>query len=344
MSVAVVVGGQYGSEGKGKVALEYTRKEGMDIAIKVGGRNSGHTAYKNGEKYIFKVLPTGILCDGVTGVIPSGAYFSVDDFLREKKLADLSDKYIKIDPYSVIIDEDMISEELHDGLIQKIGSTGSGTGEAVIKRIKRNNKIKFAKDIDVLQPYLENTKKYLREQIDKQKKLIIEGTQGYGLSLLHSNEYPFVTSRDTTAASVISEVGLSPLDITEIILVIRTFPIRVAGNSGNLKNELNWEKVAELAGTSKDLTEYTSVTNKVRRVASFDEEIVKSAIMVNQPTKIVLNHVDYIDNTVYDSGEMTSKVKKFIEEIEGKIKRKIDYIGTNPYTYFEQWLSINRRG
>jgi len=65
--------------------------------------------------------------------------------------------------------------------------------------------------------------------------VIIEGTQGFGLSLLHAADYPYVTSRDTTAAAFVSEAGLSPLDVDDIVLVLRAFPIRVGGNSGPFK-------------------------------------------------------------------------------------------------------------
>lgn len=104
---------------------------------------------------------------------------------------------------------------------------------------------------------------------------------------------------------------MSPFDVEDIILTIRTFPIRVEGNSGELKNELGWERL-------KQIPEFTSVTKKVRRVAEFDAEIVLRAIMSNRPTKIVLNHLDYIEK---------EKRSTFIKEIEQSINQKIDYIG-----------------
>ena len=65
--------------------------------------------------------------------------------------------------------------------------------------------------------------------MDSGKKVLVEGTQGSGLSVYHSTFYPKATSRDTNAAGFISEVGLSPRLVSEIVLVFRTFPIRVAG-------------------------------------------------------------------------------------------------------------------
>lgn len=336
MGVTIVVGGQYGSEGKGKVALDFAKRFNVDYAVRVGGMNSGHTAYRDGKKFVFKTLPTPALESHIKVIIPSGAYFDVENLFEEKKLARLSDDRLIIDPYAVIITEDDIAAEKSRGLIARIGSTGSGTGEAVVNRVLRNEKITFAKDVASLSFFIKDTKKYMRQALDYDKNIIIEGTQGFGLSLLHSNMYPKVTSRDTTAASVLSEVGLSPFDVTDIILTIRAFPIRVAGESGELKNETTWADITKKSGAVNELTEYTSVTKKVRRVAEFDPEVVKEAILVNQPSIIVLNHLDYVDATIYSKDEYSENALLFIENVEKSIGKKIDYIGTSQYCCFER--------
>ena len=69
----------------------------------------------------------------------------------------------------------------------------------------------------------------------------------------------------------------------------------MAGDLGPLADETTWELIAEEAGVSSDLREYTSVTHKLRRVGRFDPVIVRRAIAANAPTDIVLNHLDYID-------------------------------------------------
>jgi adenylosuccinate synthase len=175
--------------------------------------------------------------------------------------------------------------------------------------------------------------KYIGDGLDvilSHEDCIIEGNQGFGLSLLHSPYYPYVTSRDTTASGILSEVGMSPFLIDDIILVLRSFPIRVAGNSGPLANECTWEDVttynAYNSSNSKivPIIEYTSVTQKIRRVGFFDPEIVKLAIKYNQPTKIVLNHVDYLSSTL-DRQILNTQLR----DIQDSIDRKIDYIGTS---------------
>ena len=158
-----------------------------------------------------------------------------------------------------------------------------------------------------------DTKKYLRSKIKEGQKVIIEGTQGFGLSLLHSPHYPYTTSRDTTASAFLAEAGLSPFDVEDIIMAIRTFPIRVEGNSGALENEISWDEI----GREPELS---SVTKKIRRIAHFDSEIVKMAIDVNRPSKIILNHVDYVSS---------EKQEDFIGKIEYEIRQKINFIGTD---------------
>src|SRR6266705_1041312 len=98
----------------------------------------------------------------------------------------------------------------------------------------------------------------------------MEGTQVVGLSLYHSDHYPRATSRDTTASSFLSEVGVSPRMVTEIVVVFRTFPVRVAGEqAGPLKDEITWEQLQKESGYPYGISEWTSVTRKMRRVGRF---------------------------------------------------------------------------
>ena len=169
------------------------------------------------------------------------------------------------------------------------------------------------------------TKDYLRCEINNNHEVVIEGTQGFGLSNIHTPYYPYATSRDTSAAGFLSEVGLSPFDVSNIIMVIRSYPIRVGGNSGPLPNEISWEDVTAKSCSNSLIQEYTSVTKKIRRVASFDADIVNRAIVTNNPNIIVLNHLDYIGDDMPDViGENRNG---FITSVEKKINRKIDYVG-----------------
>lgn len=329
MPVSVVIGGQFGSEGKGKAAYYFAKNLRVAAAVRVGGTNSGHTVIgEDGTEYIFRMVPTAAIDPSITSILPSGSYIDPDMLHSEIKIAGIAKENLKIDPYAVVIDQTMINHEKQSGLRDLIGSTLSGTGAAVIKRLSRIEKVGFAKYCDKLIPYITDTKKLMRSLLDDEKHIIIEGTQGFGLSPINSIYYPYCTSRDTTAAGFLMETGLSPFDVENVIMVIRAYPIRVGGNSGPLENETDWSAVARLSGANVDLTEYTSATRRVRRVAEFHAEVVKSAIQVNRPNIIVLNHVDYVDYTCHDSQKIPDSVAAFIDKISEAIGQRIDYIGT----------------
>lgn len=312
MGLKIIVGGQFGGEGKGKVAYWLAKENNIKYTIRIGGSNSGHTVIHNGEKYIFRHLPTPSLLQGHISILAAGTYIDLDVLLDEIKLAGLTGDCLWIDGNAMVVDKSHKDRESDLGLKSNIGSTLSGTGQALISRINRTKNTVLARSCKDLQPYIVNTKEKLRTLIDSGEEVIVEGTQGYGLSILHSDCYPYTTSRDTTAAGFLSEVGLSPFDVDDIYLVIRAHPIRVEGNSGPLNNETTWSAIGVPP-------EFTSVTKGIRRVAEIDAQLIKKAIASNKPTKIVLNHMDYLDET---------KVEKFIYELQKLISQEINFVGT----------------
>ncbi len=332
MPVTVVVGGQFGSEGKGKVAHFLVRQAETAVAVRVGGPNSGHTAYdRRGNRHIFRQLPTAALEATTTCVLPAGSLINVEVLRDEIERTRLSPERLIIDPRAFVITQEHIRREQESHLRSRIGSTLSGTGAAVIDRIRR----KSADDLAGANPYLCRFTKlggavqFLRSRLVAGDRIVVEGTQGFGLSNIHSDHYPFTTSRDTTAATFVAEAGLSPIDVDEIVMVVRAFPIRVAGNSGPLPLETDWETVATEAGRPK-LVERTTVTKAIRRVARFDPTVVRSAIESNRPTKVVLNHVDYLDPLVTQTGYLTDYVRREISRYEEKIGCHFDWIGVSP--------------
>ncbi len=331
MPVTVIVGGQFGSEGKGKTAHFFACEAQADVVVRVGGSNSGHTVIDaSGNPIILRQLPTASIIPHVYCVLCAGSYIDTSVLLKEIERVGLIPERLLIDPNAMIITDSEQQQEQSNQLRVRIGSTLSGTGAAVGRRIERSESVKLAKDEPLLKAYIKSVVPFMREFLDNGKRIIIEGTQGFGLSLVHSPDYPYVTSRDTTASAFLSEAGLSPLDVDQIVLVLRAFPIRVAGNSGYLPNEIDWDTVSLESGSKRSIIEYTSVTGLVRRVARFHPEVVRKAIMVNQPTHIVMNHLDYIDASSTDFNQPSEKVASFIRNIESMIGLPIDYLGFSP--------------
>jgi len=250
--------------------------------------------------------------------------------LKEMHETGLRSDCLRIDPNAAVITEREKQEEASTALKEAIGSTLSGTGAAVGRRIARVRALRFAKDEPRLKPFLSPISQLLRSRLDVGDRLILEGTQGFGLSVLHAPHYPFVTSRDTTAAAFVAEAGLSPMDVDEVVLVVRAFPIRVSGNSGSLPNEIDWDILSTESGSESLIQEYTSVTRSLRRVARFDADLVRQAIAVNAPTHIALNHVDYVDFSCRDLNRFSKRATEFVEKLESAISAKFDYLGFGP--------------
>ena len=330
MPVSVVVGGQFGSEGKGKVAHWLAQTENASIVVRVGGSNSGHTVIDDqNNPQIFRHLPTACLLPGPTLVIGPGSYIDVPVLLQEIDTVQLETSRLTVDARAVVIADTHKSAERRWGLKSRIGSTGSGTGAAVMERTRRSGTVTLARHDPRLRAYVGDTTTVMRSALRERKRIIIEGTQGYGLSLLHSKDYPYATSRDTSAAGFVSEAGLSPLDVDQVIMVIRAFPIRVAGNSGPLPNETTWDEIALRLG-DQGFKEYTTVTRKVRRVANFDPKVVRAAIRANFPTSIVLNHLDYVGPKPEESDRHSFVVERFLRNVERNIGARVDFVGYAP--------------
>ena len=334
MPVSIVVGGQFGSEGKGKVSLELVRMatERRIAVVRVGGPNSGHTAYdRSGRKFALRQLPAGAVDRNVDVVFPAGSFIDVDVLLHEIDELNYPHDRIFVSPYANIITPEQKAWEIEAGLVSGIGSTGSGVGAAIMAQVAREAS-NFplhrhdAAHCGALDPFLRDTTALMRNWLDAGARIVIEGTQGFGLSLCDGGYWPKATSRATTAAAALAETGLSPMDVDNVVLVIRSYPIRVAGNSGPLPGETSWEAISKSVNAQADLREFTTVTKKLRRVGHFEASVVKAAIACNNPTMIVLNHLDYV-GPEFDLIDASSKLNEFIEEVSDALGVTITCFG-----------------
>ncbi|HEY0215975.1 MAG TPA: adenylosuccinate synthase [Cellulomonas sp.] len=142
MPAVVVLGTQWGDEGKGKATDQLGSR--IDYVVKFnGGNNAGHTVVINGEKYALHLLPSGILSPGVTPVIGNGVVidpevlFSEIDALEARGLSAerllVSSAAHIIAPYHRTIDK--VTERFLGK--RRIGTTGRGIGPAYADKINR---------------------------------------------------------------------------------------------------------------------------------------------------------------------------------------------------------------
>lgn len=339
MSLWVVVGGQYGSEGKGKVSAFITKQENIDICVRCGGPNSGHSFVdENGKTIVLRQLPTGFVNPHTRLLIPAGALIDPQVLSTEIKSFGFAPERVGIDRKAFIIDERDRKNERELGLRERLSSTLCGVGSAQSRRVLRGEDASLAKDVisehPWLREYLTDVSEEVNAALDCDKKVLIEGTQGFGLSLYHSDHYPKTTSRDTTAAGFLSEVGVSPLRVTEIVVVFRTFPIRVAGEqAGPLKDEITWEQLQRESGYPHPIEERTSVTNKVRRVARFDWDLATKATALNRPNRIAINGLDLLDyrnRGSVDFSSLTVDTQRFVQRASRLLCCRSLYLGAGP--------------
>lgn len=339
MSLWVVVGGQYGSEGKGKVSAFITKQENINICVRCGGPNSGHSFVdESGRTIVLRQLPTGFVNPGTRLLIPAGALIDPLVLKQEMEFLRLPPRRIGIDRKCFIIEETDRENERKLGLRERLSSTLCGVGSAQSRRVLRGEDAKLARDAigehSWLRGYLTDVSEEVNIALDQKRKVLIEGTQGFGLSLYHSDHYPKTTSRDTNAAGFLTEVGVSPRLVTEIVVVFRTFPIRVAGDqAGPLKDEITWEQLQRESGYPYPIEEHTSVTNKVRRVARFDWDLAIKATALNRPNRIAINGLDLLDHRNrgrVDFPSLTLETQRFVERASRLLGCHALYLGAGP--------------
>lgn len=329
MSVTIVVGGQFGSEGKGKtVALEASRSTSPYV-VRCGGPNSGHTVHVGGLRVVLRQVPSGVVNPNALLLLGPGTAVDPEVLADEATKLSLPRERVVIDPRAVLVTQ---SDRLLEAELRTtIGSTGTGTGGALIKRMLRSTR-ELADNSDFLRSFcrVEPVTPLLQRCIGLGGDVIVEGSQGFGLSLLHG-EYPYVTVRDTTASAFASEAGIAPRQVDRVIIVFRTFPIRVGGNSGPLHQELTWEQVRDIGGAPSAFPEYTSVTSRLRRVGTFDWVLAKRAVEVNRPTGIALMGIDRISYEATNCLEpslLPDSATSFIASTSSQLCSPIEWVGT----------------
>jgi adenylosuccinate synthase len=323
--VDVYIGGQYGSEGKGNVAYHLANE--YDVLMRVGGPNAGHRVPTK-PPYTHRLLPSGTLANPeATLLIGPGATLDVDLLLSEIADCQVESGRLFIDPQAMVIDAaDKTAEKV---LVQSIASTGKGGGAAAARRImgRSGSKpvVRLARDVEELKPFVSETSLLLEMAFAAGKRVMLEGTQGTLLSLFHGF-YPWVTSRDTTTLGTMAEAGIGPHRLRRVVMVVRTYPIRVGdppeGTSGLMSQEIDWVDIADRSGLNVDdlrSAEKGSVSGSKRRVAEFDWALLKRASELNGATDIALTFADYLDDQNLNArrfDQLTKKSLLFIEEVE----------------------------
>jgi len=299
----------WGSSGKGGIAGYLAMRKPYKSVVCAYGRQAGHT-YNNEEHGIHMMvqqLPVGIVSESVETIfIGPGAIIHPETLLAElDRYAELvAGKRLIIHEHAAIVTDKHAETEMSIGQT-KMGSTGKGVGQAMINRILRdpkgNGTAKQALVGTELECFVASRFKYdklLRHYLIKDEpQILIEGAQGFGLSMYHG-DYPYVTSRDVTPGQLFVDCAMpwQFYDQIKVIGVTRTRPIRVNNRDGfsgpcySDQHELSWEEV----GVEP---EKTTVTQLERRIFSFSKEQLGHAgyMCLREGDEVALTFCDYID-------------------------------------------------
>lgn len=337
--VDILFGGQFGSEGKGVIAARLAFD--YDIHVRVGAPNAGHS-FIGPDKRLWKMqtIPCGWINPQARLIIGRGGL--IDPVLLRQEVVRISEidptiyERLHIDSLCGVLDskfhkmEGGVDGEMH----KRIGSTGEGVGPAREARISRDpNRFRLYRDLAKDDPWfaqfeLPSTPDVLYYTRKKGARILLEGAQGQGLSLIHG-PWPYATSTDPGPAQLAADVGISIRDIGRIIACFRTHPIRVAGNSGPLAQETSWDILSMRLG--KVVKEQTTVTKKTRRIALWDDDIAASCRILHRPTEVALMFMDYhnpIDEGIETYNDLSVEAKNFIKHVESVVECPVTFIGT----------------
>ena len=324
MVATIIVGGFFGDEGKGKIVAHVAFSDKPTIIARGGvGPNAGHTVEIGDQKFGVRMIPSGFVYKNARVLIGAGVLVDPKVLFKEVELLGVRSR-IGVDSRCAIIeDRHIMIDKKNDHLSKEIGSTGTGCGPAAAERAMRTTR--QAKDLPELKDYTTDVPLEINEAINRGDNVLLEGSQGYGLSLFYGT-YPYVTSKDTTASQIASDIGVGPTKIDETIVVFKAFPTRVG--EGPFKTQMSEEDVRRLK-----IEEFGTVTGRARRIGLWDQKMAKYSAMINGATQIAVTGLDKLDPTVKgvnDYGKLTQKVKTFVDQNEREIGIPFTLLSTGP--------------
>jgi adenylosuccinate synthase len=325
--ITIVVGAQYGGEGKGKICSYLGFVAGYRYVCRTGGVNSSHTVRYGNHFHKLRMMPASAVVSDSTFLFGAGSLIHIDTLLREMECLSIAPSQVVIDPQAGIVTADCVEAQRRDPRYQHLGSTLTGTGYATAARGMR--KLKLARDYTELRGHLGDVSGLLFDATQRGQAVLVEGHQAMGLSNYHG-DYPYTSSRDCTAAALLSEIGVGPRVDMDIILVVKMFPTR--NHEGRLPNELTIEEADDL-GIREFGGGAWGLNDQRRRVARLDWPDIHRAVRLNSPTCVALTGLDHAFPECRGArtpDELSPGALAFVEEFERRIGVPIGVISTGP--------------
>ncbi|HEX3054545.1 MAG TPA: adenylosuccinate synthase [Gaiellaceae bacterium] len=330
MPGTVIVGAQWGDEGKGKI-VDLLAQDSDVVCRYQGGPNAGHTIVVDDDTYKIRALPSGIV-RGKPCVIGNGCVVDLEVLIGELDQFPDGEVYLSgnahlIMPWHLAIDQ---ASERRLGKLA-IGTTKRGIGPCYADKAMRlgirvqdildakilRQKIEVAlaeKNLWLervyetepfeletvaaqyegyaqrLRPYVADPSLYVDTALRDGKRVLFEGAQATLLDLDHGT-YPFVTSSNPTAAGAAIGTGVGPTRIDSVIGVAKAYVTRVGeGPFPSEIEEPEHSRIRELGG------EYGTVTGRGRRCGWLDLVALRYAVRVNGIDRLALTKLDVLSH------------------------------------------------
>jgi adenylosuccinate synthase len=324
----VIVGAQWGDEGKGKI-VDLLAQDADLVCRYQGGPNAGHTILAGGETFKIRQLPTGVV-SGKACVVGAGCVVDPEVFLDEADRLATAEVYLSgnahlIMPWHVAIDG---AGERRLGKLQ-IGTTRRGIGPAYADKAARigirvqdvldpkilRQKIEVAlaeKNVwlervyevepfeldDIagryeayaqrLRPYVADTSLLVDRALRDGNHVLFEGAQGTLLDLDHGT-YPFVTSSNPVASGAATGIGIGPTRIDSVVGVAKAYVTRVG--EGPFPSEIEGPLQAQIRDWGG---EFGTVTGRERRCGWLDLVALRYAVRLNGIGSLALTKLDVL--------------------------------------------------
>jgi adenylosuccinate synthase len=326
MPNTVLVGAQWGDEGKGKVVDVLSRD--ADVVVRYqGGSNAGHTIEIGAERYVLHLIPSGVLYPEKLCIIGNGLVVDPLELMKEMKELEargirLAGRFFASDRAHAVLPLHRRLDSAREGKAEsgkKIGTTQRGIGPTYADKMHRiglrlgdftqpgwearvaaraaeagetdaTAMIKsLAEAADFIRPYIADTTTMLHDAWQAGKSILFEGAQGTMLDIDHGS-YPFVTSSSSTAGGACTGTGLPPKAIERVVGVIKAYTTRVG--EGPFPTELN-DAVGE--GLRQRGREFGATTGRPRRCGWFDAVVGRYAARVNGADFWAITKLDVLD-------------------------------------------------
>jgi len=375
--IDLIVGLQWGDEGKGKI-VDLVAKN-YDIVIRSqGGHNAGHTVVVDGKKYALHLLPSGVLNKNATNVIGNGVVVYPPQLIKEIKNfgEEIKKKLLISDKAHMILDHHIAIDQARERLRGKnaIGTTGRGIGPAYADKIARVGvRMGELRDIprllEKLEHYYEMNKEYFdylgieipnREKLERELKewrdelgdMIVDTTkylwdnfdknmllEGAQATLLDIDHgtYPYVTSSNTIASGALTGSGIPPKKLDKVIGIAKAYATRV-GNG-----PFPTEDLSEAGDRiRKQGAEFGTTTGRPRRCGWFDVVAAKYAVSLNGCDEVAIMKLDVLDG--FDKVEVCVAYEKdgevidyFPSDLEGVKPVYVELDGWDGSSYVREW-------